>query len=235
MILHCSSRLTSRPMNYAGLAYVDQEPIWKTYPAVESQNVIWRVRRRMRMSRAVCVFAFSLCWQAAAVAQLASRPVAPHRVSVSPRATAFEPLDRWKAAVISGDEPALAALYSTVPPAQTQTPRGSTEDAREEPRFWSALAASGLSDFQVKVLAVEHRQGGATEVVLRMGGKVRTNSGQHPFIVEMHQRWMREGRDWRIVATGRDDLAASPTMRLPEPAEPNISLYPPPDGARTEI
>jgi hypothetical protein len=68
-----------------------------------------------------------------------------------------------------------------------------------------------------------------------MGGKVRTNSGQHPFIVEMHQRWMREGRDWRIVATGRDDLAASPTMRLPEPVEPNIALYPAPQEARAEI
>ena len=189
----------------------------------------------MKINHVVCVFALSLCWQAAAVAQSASRPVAPHRVSVPPSATAFEPLDRWKAAVIAGNQTALAALYATAPPAQTQTPRGTTADPGEEPRFWSVLAASGLSDFQAKVLAVEHRQGGAVELVLRVGGKIQTNSGAQPFIVEMHQRWMREGRDWRIVATGRDDLAASPTMRLPEPAEPNISLYPPPDGARTEI
>ncbi len=149
--------------------------------------------------------------------------------------SAFEPLARWTAAVQSGNEANLAALYTTVPPAQTQTPHGITADPREEPRFWSALAASGLSDFQTKVLAVEHREGGAIELVLRIGGKIRTSAGEQPFVVAVHQRWIHEDNDWRIFATRRDDLAASPVMRLPEPAKPNIALYAPPEEARSEI
>jgi hypothetical protein len=143
--------------------------------------------------------------------------------------SAFEPLARWTAAVQSGNEANLAALYTTVPPAQTQTPHGITADPREEPRFWSALAASGLSDFQTKVLAVEHREGGAIELVLRIGGKIRTSAGEQPFVVAVHQRWIHEDNEWRIFATRRDDLAASPVMRLPEPAKPNIALYAPPE------
>src|SRR5208282_2260918 len=149
--------------------------------------------------------------------------------------SAFGPLARWTAAVQSGNEANLAALYTTVPPAQTQTPHGITADPREEPRFWSALAASGLSDFQTKVLAVEHREGGAIELVLRIGGKIRTSAGEQPFVVAVHQRWIHEDSEWRIFATRRDDLAASPVMRLPEPPKPNIALYAPPEEARSEI
>jgi thioredoxin 1 len=187
------------------------------------------------MSRAVCVVALSLCWQVTALAQSESRAMGMQRASSSTNALAFEPLDRWEAAVIAGDQTALAAFYTTIPPAQTQTPRGSTEDPREEPRFWSALTASGLSGFQTKVLAVEHRQAGAIELVLRVDGKIRTDSGERPFVVSVHQRWMQQGHDWRIFATRRDDLAASPTMQLPEPAKPNIALYPPPEEARAEL
>ena len=47
--------------------------------------------------------------------------------------SAFEPLDRWKAAVLSGDRTALAALYTISPPAQAKIPQGQTQDPAEEP------------------------------------------------------------------------------------------------------
>jgi thioredoxin 1 len=153
----------------------------------------------------------------------------------APDSSTFEPLNRWTAAVLAGNQTGLAALYSTVPPAQAQTPQGNTQDSSEEPRFWSALAGSGLSDFQPKVLAIEHRSADTVEVVLRVEGKIRTSSGVQSFVVGAHQRWVLQGSDWRISATRRSDPGASPVMRLPEPVKPNTALYPPPDEARSEI
>jgi thioredoxin family protein len=191
----------------------------------------------MKLGRAIWVVALLLVSQVAARAQSqsASRPAASHTTPVVARAPQFEPLAQWTSAVVAGNQAGLAALYATIPPAQTQTPRGTTQDPREEPQFWSALAANGLSDFQARVLAVEHRQSGEVEVVLRVEGKVRANSGVQPFVVEVHQVWLRQGSDWRIAATRRSDLDASPTFRLPQPAKPNTALYPPPEEARAEI
>jgi thioredoxin 1 len=189
----------------------------------------------MKIARVLGSVALSLCWQVAALAQSTSQPVSTHGASNTTSASAFEPFDRWKAAVAAGNQTALAALYATAPPAQAQTPQGKTQDPSEEPQFWSALAEQGLSDFQPKVLAVERRQPNEVEVVLRVGGKIRTNSGEQPFVVEAHQLWVQQGNDWRISATRRTDLAASPHMRLPEPAKPNTALYPPPEEAQAEI
>jgi thioredoxin 1 len=191
----------------------------------------------MKFTPAVWLAAMLLCCHVTAGAQpqLAAKPAATHKAAVSASVSAFEPLDRWNAAVLAGDQAALAALYTTLPPAQTQTPRGTTQDPREEAQFWSALAANGLSDFQPKVLAVERRQDGSVEVVLRVEGKIKTNTGVQPIVVEAHQVWIRQGNDWRIAATRRSDLDASPTFRLPEPAKPNTALYPPPEEAQAEI
>jgi len=183
----------------------------------------------MKRIRLACVGVLSaLC--AGSVSASPASPIPEVR-----QAPAFAPLQNWDSAVVAGDQTALAALYTTTPPAQTETPRGVTQDPGEEARFWSALAANGLSDFQPKVLAVEHRQQGVVETVLRVMGKIRTNSGVQPFVVEIHQRWIQQGGAWRIYATRRSDISESPNMRLPEPAKPNTALYAPPEEARAEI
>jgi thioredoxin 1 len=174
----------------------------------------------MRFGRAICVLALSLCCQVAARAQ--STP-------------AFEPLERWKAAVLAGNQTALTAFYSTAPPTQNQTPQGKTQDAGEEPRFLSAVAAQGLSDFQPKVLEMLRPQPGAVELVLRVEFKLKTNSGEQPFVVEGAQVWAQQGNGWRIAVTQRSDPAPNPPRRLPEPAKPNTALYPPPGDAQSEI
>ncbi len=191
----------------------------------------------MKISRVVWVIAGSLCCCAATSAQSQAvfRPVSARAASGLTRVSAFEPLDRWKTAVIAGDQAALSALYTTTPPSETQTPRGNSADPSEEPRFWSALAGSGLTDLQIKILSLEHLDGGVTTLVFRVSGKIKTNSGLQTFLVEMGQRWMQQGGSWQIFATQRSDLGANPVMRLPEPAIPNTSLYPPPDDAKAEI
>ena len=150
-------------------------------------------------------------------------------------ASAFEPFDRWTSAVLAGSQTSLAALYTTTPPAQAQTPQGKTQDPREEPQFWSALASQGLSDFQPKVLSISRPQPGQVALVLRIEFKLKTSSGVQPITVEGAQVWIQQGNDWRIAMTQRSGLGPSPTFRLPQPVKPNTALYPPPEKAEEEI
>jgi len=150
-------------------------------------------------------------------------------------ASAFAPFDRWASAVVSGNQASLAALYSTTPPAQNQTPAGKTANPSEEPMFWSAVAAKGISDFQPKVLSIARRQRGQVELVLRIEFKLKSGGSAQAFTVEGAQVWLQEGSDWRIAFTQRTDPIPSPTFRLPEPAKPNTALYPPPEDAQKEI
>jgi len=172
----------------------------------------------MKAGRVLCVVALSLLWPVAAVTQ-----------------SAFEPLDRWKAAILAGNVSELDALYSRIPPTRTQTPQGTTEDIGEEPHFWSALAASGLGNLDPKILEIQHVQGGAVALVLRIEFTLQSDSGRQPFVVEASQVWMLQGSDWRIVATQRGDLAPNPPRRMTEPAKPNTDLYAPPEKAPAEI
>jgi thioredoxin 1 len=149
--------------------------------------------------------------------------------------SAFEPFDRWVNAVKSGDSTALTQLYSIAPPAITKTPQGVTQEVGAEPHFWSALAASGLSNLQPKILAIEHPQAGVVALVLRIQFNLRTDSGVQPFVVGARQAWVQEEDGWRILQTQRGDMEPAPQMRLPEPAKPNTDLYAPPEKARAEI
>jgi thioredoxin 1 len=150
--------------------------------------------------------------------------------------SSFEPLNRWKAALQSGNEAALAALYSKVPPAQVQTEAGTIQDPEAEARYWSAAVAKRPISMNPKLLTVEPRQGGLVEVVLRVemtfpGG----TSGGQPFAAAVHQLWQRQGSEWFIVLTRRSDLEPNPPRRLPEPVKPNTDLYAPPEEAKAEI
>jgi thiol-disulfide isomerase/thioredoxin len=187
------------------------------------------------MIRAVCAAVMMLSWHAAVWAQSAPNHTSAHKSSARSDAPAFEPLARWKAAVLAGNQQALAALYSAVPPARAKTPQGDTQDPREEPLFWSALASQGLAKFEPKVLEIQHPQPGAAALVLRVELKLRTSSGEQPFVVSVSQLWVEQGGGWRIFATQRGNLVPNPPRRLPEPAKPNTDLYPAPEEARTEI
>ena len=147
----------------------------------------------------------------------------------------FEPLNRWKAALQSGNEVALAALYSKIPPAQVQTETGTVQDPEAEARYWSAAVAKGPTSLNPKLLTVEPRQPGLVEVVLRVEMTLPGSSGPQPFVAAVHQLWQQQGTDWRIVATRRSDLEPNPPRRLPEPAKPKTDLYAPPEEAQSEI
>jgi hypothetical protein len=147
----------------------------------------------------------------------------------------FEPLDHWKAAVLSGDRTALTALYTISPPAQAKIPQGQTQDPAEEPGYWSSLRGAGLSRLDIKILEVKDLQPGVKGLVLRFEVELRTPQGEKSGIISGSQIWLEQVGEWRILQTQRGDLVAKPVMRLPEPAKPNTQLYPDPESAPAEI
>jgi thioredoxin 1 len=149
--------------------------------------------------------------------------------------SAFAPFDRWTSAVLAGNSAALAAMYTTSPITQVQTPEGKTPGASAEVAFWTLWYARGIEDFQPKILSISRPQPGEVALVLRIEFETKLNSTMQPFTVEAAQVWVQQGNDWRIAMTQRSGLDPSPTFRLPEPAKPNTALYPPPGDAQKEI
>jgi thioredoxin 1 len=150
-------------------------------------------------------------------------------------AATFEPVERWKKAVASGDSTAIAAFYATTPVASAKTPRGETQDPGEEPAFWSSLPSRVSGDLNLKILEIKSPQPDARALVLRMETKVRTDAGEKPGLVSFSQVWGNVGGSWRILQTQRTDLVAITPPRLPQPARPNTRLYPDPAEAQPEI
>ena len=174
----------------------------------------------MKIGRVLCVFAFLLVGSSGLPAQSNS---------------GFAPFDLWKTAVETRDTSALTQLYSIAPPARTKSPQGVTDEVGAEPHFWSALAASGLSNFHPKILEVQHLEPGVVALVLRIEFDLRTDSGVQPFVIGGSQVWASEKGEWRIIQAERGDLEPAPHMRLPEPAKPNTDLYALPQDAPAEI
>jgi thioredoxin 1 len=181
------------------------------------------------------VVALLFCLQPAALVQAAQQRANGDKSLEKVASSTFQPLDRWKAAVVSGDKSALAAFYTTSPAAKAKTPQGETQDRAEEPAFWSSLRPAGLSRFDLKVLEVKNLRPGVRAFVLRYEVKLQTRAGEKSGLISGSQVWVQQGGEWRIVSTQRSDLTESVPRRLPEPAKPNTQLYRNPDEAPEEI
>ena len=190
--------------------------------------------QRLSPSRALAIWIALACLCAPAFA--AQSPASKARkTAASPGAFAFEPLDNWKAAVLAGDETALAGFYSTNPVARAKTPQGDTLDPAEEPRFWSMLKPAGLDQLNVQVLEAKTVQPGVMALTLRMEAGIKSSGGEKSLIIGAAQIWAQRLGEWKIIVTQRSDPAEKQARRLPEPARPNTQLYPPPEEAQAEI
>jgi thioredoxin 1 len=189
----------------------------------------------MRMRCLTWAMLLSLMLAASGFAQSTSTPADTKKISDGASSAAFPPLDQWKAAVLAGDKSALAGFYSAAPPARSVTPQGKSEDPTEEPIFWSAVTARGVSNFETKLLEVRRPRPGVVILIMRIEMAVRTGSSAEPGFVSTAQGWSRQGDDWRIYFTKRSDLLRSSPSRLREPEKPNTDLYPPPEEAEAEI
>jgi thioredoxin 1 len=173
----------------------------------------------------------------AAARQAAGETPAPatHSSTGKESAAAFEPLARWRAAVLAGDKTALAALYSTVPPAATKTSQGQSQDPNAEVEYWAALKPRGLSGFTVRTLEIQRPQLTQVVLVLRYTLTFQTATGDVHYVNGASQLWVQQGSDWRIAVTQRGEMSPETARRLPEPATPNTNLYPDPKEAGAEI
>jgi thioredoxin 1 len=189
----------------------------------------------MRVTHLGCIVITFLLFQSAGIAQSAPQQAHAKKASETASSFAFEPLENWKAAVLSGDPSALAGFYSTNPPATAKTPQGEILNPAEEPTFWSSLKPAGLHRLDVKVLEVKTVQPGVMVLVLRIEAGLKTATGDNSSIIPAAQVWMQKLGDWKIVSTQRGDPSAKEARRLPEPARPNTQLYPPPEEAQPEI
>lgn len=150
--------------------------------------------------------------------------------------TAFEPLELWKAAVLTGDHAKLTGLYLTGPEAYAETPNGKIANPSvEEPEFWSKLHPLGLTDLSPKIL---ERTGSDTEsvrLVLRIEMTFNQTAAAKKSLVAAVQTWVKRGGAWRILVTQRSNLAPLVPISLPQPSIPNTSLYPDPNDGRKEL
>jgi len=183
----------------------------------------------------IWIVALFLCATPAMFSQAAPQKGHAKKASETAASFAFEPLDQWKAAVLAGNKAALSDFYTTSPPARAKTPQGETLDPAEEPAFWASLKPAGLHRLNVMVLEAKTIQPGVMAIVIRVEADLKTSAGENTSIISGAQVWVQKLGDWKIVSTQRGDLVAKKLRRLPEPAKPNIQLYPPPEEAQAEI
>jgi thioredoxin 1 len=181
------------------------------------------------------IAALFLCATPVVFSQTAPQPARAKKASATAASFTFEPLDNWKAAVLAGDRVALSSFYTTSPPATAKTPKGDALDPGEEPAFWASLKPAGLDRLNVQVLEAKTLQPGVMALTLRMEAGIKESGEEKSVIIGAAQVWVQKLGEWKIVTTQRSDPSAKQVRRLPEPAKPNIQLYPPPEEAQAEI
>jgi thioredoxin family protein len=184
-----------------------------------SQTKSW-----IRLAIALPAAVFLLQLSYARSVSLGSRPQSP------PPATQFAPLDKWKAAVLSGDAAALKSLYTTDPPAVTKTPAGTSSDPSAEAAFWSQLKSSGLTRLVTRIVSVNSPQTSVHRVLFTLEAHLATPNGPVKRFASIAQNWVEQNGQFAIFATVRTNLAT-----LPQPIDPKPNLYPDPAEARTDI
>jgi len=150
--------------------------------------------------------------------------------SLTVAAQDFAPLERWKAAVLAGDDSGLRALYSASPPADIQNPKKQTIPLEDELRFWKGLKGQGLSAVKIEVAKLEPGPfSGSQLVAFEAELRLKTPSGLKTEYVVQTQVW-QTGAAPRIVAAVRGD-----PRRLKQPLKLNPNLYDPQADAKREI
>ena len=170
------------------------------------------------------------CFRLAAVLTLVSFVVDANGVQGS---DSFAPLEQWKAAVVSGNNPALAAFYAKVPPPEIWVARNkvkSAETLNDELAFWAGLSSSHVGSLNVKVLSLETAKN-QTKLTLRL----ECLKENQPVFFRMFQTWIEQGERWQIIFSLRTDFFPDIKSRLPEPTKPDPVLYPDPRQAQAEL
>jgi len=142
----------------------------------------------------------------------------------------FPLLDRWKAAVLAGDDAGLRTIYSMIPPAQIQNPKKQPIALEDELRFWESLKAQGLTAMKIEIGKVDSGPiAGSQQVSFEAELRLKTSSGIKTEYVVQTQVWLTTSTP-RIVAAVRGE-----PRRLKQPLKLNPNLYNPQADAKLEI
>ena len=142
----------------------------------------------------------------------------------------FAPLDRWKAAVLAGDDAALRALYSANPPADIENPKKQPIPLADELKFWEGLKAAGLSAMKIEIAKLDTGPlAGSQMVAFEAELRLKTPSGPKTEYVIQTQVW-QTGAAPQIIAAVRGE-----PRRLKQPMKLNPNLYNPQADAKLDI
>ena len=142
--------------------------------------------------------------------------------------TPFAPVEAWKTAIAGGDAAALGKLYA----AGGELRLGNSPVSRdEELAFWAGLKGRGMTQFNPRILETKPGNGN-TLVLLRISAQINGR----PMVTSAQQIWVKTPGGWLVAASLRSgDFVPDATRRLPQPATPNVNLYPDPGEAEADL
>lgn len=141
----------------------------------------------------------------------------------------FAPFGQWRAAVLSGDSPALAALYSKSPQPQITGLDNKPISLAEELNFWSSLKSQGLTNLSAELVSESEPQPNLHLLVLQITLLLKQGAAAKKEFVALVQGWHQEGDRWSLVVVQRTGIT-----RLRQPLE-NKQIYNPALDPNAEI
>jgi len=153
--------------------------------------------------------------------------VAQARQGASPSFPAFE---KWRAAVLSGDSAALAALYVKSPAPQIVDAAGKPLSLNDELSFWSSWKAKGLTDLQCEIAEQEAPRPDLSSFVFQVTLIFRPGAMPRKQYLVLSQLWLKQG-DQQLLAVSQHAAAT----RLRQPLDNKKEIYPASADANKEI
>lgn len=151
-------------------------------------------------------------------------------MAASTAAVNFAPLERWRAAVVSGDASALKSFYSAQPAAVALTADGVVENDEQEAHFLASLHKSGLSEFTIDPIRIERLRDGVEEAIFQAAAKVQSPRGAQTFYLSFSQLWIRDNELWHIASENRSTVS-----RLRKPNSLDRVIYRADADAHAEV
>jgi thioredoxin 1 len=145
--------------------------------------------------------------------------------SVAPDAASFAPFQQWVGAILTGDEAALKALYSSDPPAKISV-REKMIAASDDVSFWLGLKVRSM---KVEIIRATTPRPGVTHIIFHAEVATGVPDGQSLAVTD-DQVWLKQGDQWRLSSAERTDAP-----RLKQPSDMKKEIYPVNADARAEI
>lgn len=138
----------------------------------------------------------------------------------------FPPFEQWMAAVLTGDDASLKALYSSDPAAKIFINRV-TNQAEVDTSFWMGLKARSMKVELIRQIVSTEK----ASIIFRADVMSGLPNGQSVNVsVTDDQYWVKQADQWRLAMVERTDAP-----RLKQPSDMKKNLYPADADAHAEL